>query len=196
MLVRRTVRAEEPPWKRLTDQDPISERSRLAIHRITLAEANYIRQVYVSVDVGQAAAKFNYAVSVDGKLIGLLMFEGGAVRSFRIEGQVRQSDVAYLMADLAVASERYPRLSKLVLAASLSLEMQEELERRDVRKLRYVVTTAFSRHPASMKYRGVYKLLSRERLGDLYKLNYYAPLGSTPLQDAMRQWARKYLPAK
>jgi hypothetical protein len=195
-VIRRQINATECRYARLTDRDEISSQSRLTIHRIDSAEANYIRQIYASVDVGQAAAQFSYAVAVDGKLIGILLFQEPSVGHWKIEGSTG-ADLIYMMADIAVSSSRYPRLSKLVLAASLSAEMRKDLERRTIRSIAFNATTAFSRNPASMKYRSLFELYSRKEengLGlGLYKLNYVAPMGRATLQQALTKWHKQHL---
>lgn len=192
-LLRREINVQEPTWARLTDADEITPESKLTIHRITSPEANYIRQVYVS--VGQASAQYSYAVAVDGKLVGMLLFQDFAKGSFTIEGQPRQFECMYMMADLAISSGRYSRLSKLVLLAATSAEMRQDLERRTIKEVLYNVTTAFSRKPSSMKYRGIFKPLSRKEEGGVYHINYYARMGDHTLQEAMESWCKKHLPA-
>lgn len=191
-VLRRQINAKECPFTRLTDRDEIGSDSVLSIHRIDSSQANYIRQVYVSVEVGQAAAQYSYAVAVDGKLIGILLFQDFAKGMFKIEGVNCSGEMIYMMADLAIASERHQRLSKLVLMASLSSEMQDELARRTIKDLKVNVTTAFSRNPVSMKYRGIMELYSRKQQGEIYKLNYFGRFGALTLADTMRTWFRKH----
>jgi hypothetical protein len=93
----------------------------------------------------------------------------------------------------------YPRLSKLIVGAATSKECQFLLERALGRRYRTVVTTAFSNNPASMKYRGLMKLLVRtevEPTGEgegehfRYKLNYFAPLGESSLAEILQRWKK------
>ena len=190
-VVRRTVNAAPPPWPRLEDGDEIRPDSALTVHRVSSPQANWIRQVYASVEVGQASAQYSYAAAVDGRCVGILLFQEPTF-GMRIEGAVREFETIYMMADIAVASERYPRLSKLLLMAALSRELRHDLEARCVREIAYCVTTAFSRRPVSMKYRGIFKLLSRKEQGDTFVLNYYARTGQWTLAEAMRSWSGRY----
>lgn len=191
-LIRRRLTTKRSALPRLTDSDEIGAASRLGILDLTLAEANYIRQVYVSADVAQASAPFNYAVSIDGKLAGLLMFTADVrLRPSNID--VTSRDGVYLMCDLAVSSRRYRRLSKLVLMAARSKEMQGELEQRLVRRVTWIATTVFTRHPESMKYRGVFRRFSRRpSAGGAFQLNYYALAGHQSLQEALDEWRRRF----
>ena len=104
-LIRRRVNVRKPNWARLTENDEITEASQLAVHPISRPKANYIRQVYGSVDITQADAPFCYAVTVDGKLFGLLMFAPD-VRPRPAESDVDIRDGVYLMCDLAVSHDR------------------------------------------------------------------------------------------
>lgn len=60
--------------------------------------------------------------------------------------------------------------------------------------MRYAVTTAFSMHPVSMKYRGVYKLHKRleGEKGEGFRLNYYGELGLWSLDEAYALWWKKF----
>lgn len=101
------------------------------------------------------------------------------------------NEMIYLMSDLAVSSI-VPKLSKLVLLCLLSSEVWDNLLQRLVSDFRFVGTTAFSPHPASMKYRGVFKLHSRKKTNEGYLLNYIAPLGTHSLQKGFQLWLKKY----
>lgn len=187
-VVRRQVSVKEPPWPRFTDHDEIREDSKLTVHRVDSSHANYIRQVYASVEIGQASAAYSYAVAVDGKCIGILLFQDPTF-GMKIEGETRADTTMYMMADIAVASVRYPRLSKLLLRASTSKELRRDLEGRTVREIEFIVTSAFSRNPVSMKYRGLYKLLTRKQEpSGIYILNYYSHAGLKTLPEALAAW--------
>lgn len=189
-LVRRKTAPAESKHVRLSDDDEITEDSVLGVHQISSVEADYVRQVYASVEVGQAPAQYCYAVTVDGKLIGILMFQDYGKANFMKDGQ--PMDIVYMMADITISSERYKRLSKLVLMASCSVELKDMLENRCIKQIEYIMTTAFSNNPVSMKYRGLFKMYSRKEEGGLFKLNYYAPADKFTLKEALKQWLKKY----
>lgn len=100
----------------------------------------------------------------------------------------------YQQSDLAVPSEAEPRLAKLVLMFIQSREVLQLLQEKLPENWRFAITTAFSRHPVSMKYRGVYKLHKRldgsEHGG--YRLNYYAELGVHSMREAFAKWLQKF----
>jgi hypothetical protein len=97
----------------------------------------------------------------------------------------------YLMSDLVLPSTA-PRLSKLVLLCLLSSDVKQILDLHFAESFVYVATTAFSAHPESMKYRGVFKLHKRLPDATGFRLNYYAPFSRRPLAQAFALWLKKY----
>lgn len=100
----------------------------------------------------------------------------------------------YQLSDLAVPSTATRRLAKLVLLFIQSHELKQLLQEKLPEEWVYATTTAFSDHPVSMKYRGIYKLHKRlESEGvEKYRLNYYAPLGQWSLTEAFARWRQKF----
>lgn len=100
----------------------------------------------------------------------------------------------YQQSDLAVPSEAEPRLSKLVLLLIQSHELRSLLLKISPEDWRFTITTAFSKNPVSMKYRGVFKLHNRlpGEGNETYRLNYYAPLGQWNMVEAYKFWLKKY----
>lgn len=99
----------------------------------------------------------------------------------------------YQRSDLAVPSVE-PRLAKLVLMLCQSHEVKQLIDETFKDDVRYAVTTAFSHHPVSMKYRGVYKLHKRLEDPDSggYRLNYYGELGLWSLAEGYARWLKKF----
>ena len=97
----------------------------------------------------------------------------------------------YQRSDLAVPSVE-PRLAKLVLMMCQSHEVKQLIDATFKDDVRYAVTTAFSKNPVSMKYRGVYKLHKRLEDAGGYRLNYYGELGLWNLAASYAQWLKKF----
>ena len=170
--------------------DELHSDSEVRIVELKYPEAQYVRQLYVSKAVGQAAAQFCYAVTIDGKIAGLLMFQD-STNGFKIDGEVR-SDLIYMMCDLALPAKHVPRLSKLILMAALSEEVRISLNKKLTMEFGWIATTAFSPNPVSMKYRGVMKLHNRREEGGRYAINYVAPFSGQSLQEQFQAWRSKY----
>jgi hypothetical protein len=110
----------------------------------------------------------------------------------------------YLLSDFPVSKTDYPRLSKLIVYCALSKEMKDFCEQQFGTRMRSILTTAFSKNPVSMKYRGILKLYSRKKLDaegadgnpdrkeEKFQLNYVAPFGEWTLQEGFDMWKSKH----
>jgi hypothetical protein len=113
----------------------------------------------------------------------------------------------YLLSDFPIAPTKYKRLAKLVLYAALSKESKMLAERLTNKRMKSLVTTAFSKNPVSMKYRGLFKLLNKKHLegcdeGETdmsklyynqgYQLNYGTAMGEWTLAEGLALWKQKH----
>ncbi len=164
---------------RLAVDEEIPKDARLSIIPITQGQMNMLRSEYLSPSIAPAPAWLNLAVAANGKLIGALAFApekfGGA-------------DSCYMMTDFPVISRRHRRLSKLILAVALSTEVQALLKQRFVNRALTISTTAFTNKPESMKYRGVFELVSRKE----NFLNYMGHAGKWNLEGAFAWWGKTH----
>lgn len=164
------------------------------IRLITLSIGQYqaLRAQYLnpSIEVASASDTSGIGVQVDDQLVGVFAYH---VLLRAIHGMF--PDTMYLMSDFAVAPTDYTRLAKLVLYAARSREGQLIAERMTRRRMRHLFTTAFSQHPVSMKYRGLFDLHSRKETpgeGHAYMLNYITDLGSWTLKEGYAEWYKKH----
>lgn len=80
-------------------------------------------------------------------------------------------------------------------------------ERITNHRIKSLVTTAFSKNPVSMKYRGLFKLLNKKKLDGVdenetdmskiyynqgYELNYGATMGEWTLAEGLEMWKKKH----
>ena len=160
--------------------DEITADSIVEIRRVALPYFEFVRAKYLAKHIATAAPSAAALVLVDGKVAG----------AFGIVAERYRSNGAYLLSDFAVS--RQGRLSKLVLYAALSREAQLLIEQVLNRRIRRLLTTAFSEHPVSMKYRGLFKLVSRKPQEDgRFQLNYESPTGRWTLQEGFETWLKK-----
>jgi len=139
---------------------------------------NYYRDVYLSKGVGiPADGEAPFAVAVDGKVFGFLIFA-------RMQGR---GDV-YLLADFVVNSTRYKRLAKLLLLVIQTREIRRMMEEKLLAELPSCTTMVFTDKPVSMKYRGLFKLARR----DEGKLVYQTDMGIRNLKEITPLWLKKY----
>jgi hypothetical protein len=168
-------RLDEVPWPRL----PAEPRPPLAIVPIGQGQLNTLRSEYLSVAITPGQSDKAWAVLAHGELIGAAAFANPN------QGASGAWCSVYLMTDFAVTSA-VPRLSKLVLAAMLSTEMQTLLCERYCRRIETIGTTAFTPKPVSMKYRGLFELHSRKE----GRFNYLGAAGRWTLEEGFHWWTK------
>jgi hypothetical protein len=121
---------------------------------------------------------------VDGKMIGAIAY-----------GTWTGSDEVLLLTDFAVDPHDYPKLSKLVVMATASKEIQRVIERAFTRRLNRLTTAVYTNNAASMKYRSLFDLAAREPLKEghfKYKLTYKSDAGRWTLDEALAEWKRRW----
>jgi hypothetical protein len=177
-VLKQQRRSQFMPFARLSDQDEITPASKLTIVPTSNAVVNYYRDVYLSKGVGiPADGEAPFAVAVDGKVFGFLIFA-------RMQGR---GDV-YLLADFVVNSTRYRRLAKLLLLVIQTREIRRMMEEKLLAELPTCTTMVFTDKPVSMKYRGLFKLARR----DQGKLVYSTEMGIRNLKEVIPLWLKKY----
>jgi len=180
---------EPLPAVRLGPEEEL--RGPLAIREITAGQFNLLRSEYLNPGIPPATPSAAWAVLCGGKLIGAFavsLHQGPWHGTF----EERIGSFVYLLSDFPVRPTRYRRLAKLILYAALSREVQVLLEQRAQRRVRSLLTTAFTSRPASMKYRGLFQLLTRKATDEGYTLNYWAPAGQWTLKEGLELWTRKH----
>jgi hypothetical protein len=187
------------PLVKLGPQEPLD--GPLGLAKIERDQFEQLRHVYLSAAIKRVASpQWTYAITVGQRVIGATGLQGYTPGKGMKGVQTYDGASCFLLSDFAVGPSIYPRLSKLVLMALLSVEARElycDLMQRDVRGL---VTAVFSDKPVSMKYRGLFDLLSRrpikeaerERFGSKYVLVYGARPGRWTLHEALAEWQRRY----
>lgn len=163
---------------------------RIALVNLDLSAFNALRSRYLNHGIAPGAASYAYGITVDGVLVGCIAF-GTSSTPVSMENHVQGPHV-YLMSDFPVGGTDYPRLSRLVVAVALSHEVKQLIERAANKRYRSLTTTAFSKNPASMKYRGLLRRLTAKQEDDgRWKVNYGQELGKWSLQEAFDSWLEK-----
>ncbi|USK72667.1 putative antirestriction adenine methyltransferase [Peribacillus asahii] len=164
--------------KRANENTEFNENSHISLRKITQAQMNTLRSLYLNPGIAPASAAVNFAVLVDGHLIGAM----GLSKSQYSVGE------GYVMSDFVIRPVKYKRLSKLVLACVLSKEVKLLLEQALNGRVKALSTTAFTDKPISMKYRGLFEVHSRKE----GRVNYTAPAGKWTLQEGYQWWWKKH----
>lgn len=159
--------------------------------RMDKAQTVRMNELFMSarVDYFLSDVALSLALCLDKKIIGKLDFNLTKY-AWALPEPGHQ---IYQRSDLAVPSVE-PRLAKLILMLCQSHEVKQLIDATFKDNTRYAVTTAFSPHPVSMKYRGVYKLHKRLEDPDSggFRLNYYGELGLWSMRDAYAEWLKKF----
>lgn len=166
----------------------------------------YLRSQYMNMGIRPGQASYSMGVLVDGLLVGVFAYSVSP-KLVKWDSHIEGPHI-YMLSDFPVRPTSYPRLSKLVLYAALSKEAQLLAERISRKRIRSIVTTAFSKNPISMKYRGLFNLLTRKEVNlskewakDLeansyyqrpYDLNYGAKMGQWSLAEGLAIWKKKH----
>jgi len=124
-----------------------------------------------------------FAVSLDGKLVGFFCFN---------DSNLFESAQAFLYRDYSLVPNS--RLSKLIIMLAKSERAVRIADRallqRDSDK---VFTAVFSRHPVSMKYRGVFDKTESKPLGSGgYHLRYESDIDPRGPEEIYQDWFRRY----
>lgn len=167
---------EKVPFKRATGE----LNGELRIVHLTRGQLNTLRSEYLAKGILPASADSSFGILVGEELIG-------AVAVSRSSYSGGWCD-AYMMSDFCIRPSIYKRLSKLVLVAALSTEMQEIFEQALGIEIKTVGTTAFTQKSVSMKYRGLFEVYSRKEGA----LNYIAQAGRWSLKEGYEWWKNKH----
>jgi len=189
IVVRHTIQSSNigPVWP---SDRPVSGTETLSLGVLTSRQTIRFNELFLSsrIDYFEGGVALSLAFLLDGQAIGKADFCPSS-QQWKLPGP---GAMIYLMSDLAVPSVE-PRLAKLVLLSLLSREVRELIDRKLLKEHCFVGTTAFSKSPVSMKYRGVFKLHSRkERKEGGFALNYLSPFGGHGLGDVLPLWRKKY----
>lgn len=170
-------------WKLLPANYQITEVSRITYHKATNDQLNYYKNLFLKKGIEYTTGMSPLMVFLDGYLFGFLLFD---VIRYGLD-QEKATRGVYMLSDFIIASP-INKLSKLLLLATKTKELQEILRAKFIQAVDFILTTAFTDKPVSMKYRGVYDLMKR---GEGF-LQYTAKSGTITTQEAVKIWIRKY----
>lgn len=167
----------------LPDDHQITPESRLTFRSTDNHHMNYYKNLFLKKGIDHVSGLSPLFVFLDGYLFGFLLFD---VIRYGMDQDKATSGI-YMLSDFVIASP-IARLSKLLLMATRTRELQQILKEKFIQAVDFLLTTAFTDKPVSMKYRGIYKLIKR---GEGF-LQYMIPAGEITAEEAIRTWIRKY----
>jgi len=166
-------------------------REKLDLTKISVPQSIRMNELFASamINTFTGGVAESLAFLADGYIIGKADFCATS-HQWKLPGE-QDPAMIYLMSDLVVPNCT-EKIAKLILLALLSRDVKEVLDLRFAEDFKYVLTTCFTRHPSSMKYRGLFKMHKRIQDPDKYRINYYAPFSAAGLKTAGKRWAKKY----
>jgi hypothetical protein len=174
----------EPFKYRPIDPALLHENSVVEVIPARSAQMNHIKDVYLQKSIIHAAGLINFLVFIDKMLVGGIIYS---------PGKFGNHHTIYLLSDVTICREA--RMSKLVALMATSATLMEPVQKKVMNRITEVVTTAHSKHPISMKYRGIYQLTSR-RVADNPEegnvLQYQSHVRQQTPQEMYVEWYRTY----
>lgn len=155
-----------------------NESTKITVKIVKVADINYFKGFYM-------ANKVNYT---NGGNLGLMFFADGLAFGFAsLSSQVGGLGCILGLSDFVINSHT-KKLSKLLIMLELSHEVRMILAKELCEYYTYIKTPVYTKSPVSMKYRGVFKLVSREP----GKLMYQGEFTNESLENIYKKWLKKY----
>lgn len=167
------------PFKyKVVEPELIGEQTKITAAIATSEAMNFLKDIYLAKGISHKNGMFNVLFYADDMLIG------GAIYALPQYGDKIHG--IYLLSDFSVSREA--RLSKLVAMLATSEAVILTLNRKYFIQIERIFTTAFTKKPVSMKYRGIFRLDARK---DGF-LNYSSHVRTGTLGDIFLEWFKKY----
>ena len=160
------------------DTNLISEKSKVTAVVATSETMNFLKDIYPAKGIKHKNGMFNVLFYVDG------MLAGGAIYSLPQFGdKLRQ---IYILSDFSLSRRR--KVSKLIAMLATSNQIIDYINKKYFINIERVLTTAFTKKPVSMKYRGIFRLDAKK---DGF-LNYSSEVRDRTLDEIYGEWFKKY----
>jgi hypothetical protein len=167
----------------LPDNHEITENSKISYLKATNDQLNYYKNLFLKKGIDYTTGMSPLMVFLDGYLFGFLLFD---VIRYGMN-QDKATKGVYLLSDFVIASP-IRKISKLLLLSTKTKELQQLLKEKFIQSVEFILSTAFTDKPVSMKYRGVYQLMKR---GEGF-LQYTTECGKITTAEAVKTWIKKY----
>lgn len=153
-----------------------TENTKITVKMVPKEDVNYFKGFYMS-------NKVNYT---DGGDMAFIFFADGLAFGFTCFSHYSSTlDTAFGIADFVVNSHT-KKLSKLLIMLELSHEVRMLLARNVGDYYDYIKTPVYTDNPVSMKYRGVFKLIKREK----GKLTYLGEFKNESIIEIYKKWLK------
>ncbi len=149
-------------------------------------QAAHIKNVFLSHNIVHTGGLFEAFICVDDMLAGVVAFNLSRTR-------YKNKNTLYLLCDVSTSPEA--KTSKMIARMGLSRELVRQMEVKMLNRFEFVVTTARTVRPMSMKYRGIYEKLScrpETEGSSMNVIQYGNDVIDDDLQGVYRWWWAKY----
>jgi hypothetical protein len=160
------------------EPDLITKDSKVEIKIIPNKNMNYLKTVFLSKNIDFTLSPINFILLVDSKLAGGF--------SYKLNKFNQNKDAIYLLSDFAINGAR--KMAKLIALTATSKTVIDILKRKFFNDIKFILTTAFSDKPVSMKYRGIFDLTDRKD----GHLNYQSKVRDLTPPQIFDLWWKKY----
>lgn len=172
----KTKEIPERGLKLLPSDFSFDENTQINVSLCNIEIVNYYKDFYMSNKVD-----FSY-----GGDFGVLFFADKKVFGFASIKKLRLHNKIFLSSDFVINSET-KRLSKLLIMLLLTRDTQSLFSQKLMHVYDEINTVVFTDKPVSMKYRGVFKLLKREK----GLLRYCGVFSNLTVKDVYKKWLKR-----
>ncbi|MDR3488789.1 MAG: hypothetical protein P4M05_28290 [Bradyrhizobium sp.] len=158
----------------------LHKKSRISIAPSNGGRLNFLKNIYLKKSIAHVSGQGSFEVYIDGMLAGGLIYA---------RSKFGKNTELYLMSDFSTS--RSGRVAKLIARIATSRAVIRELDLKFIERHTSILTTAFSDHPAAMKYRGSWEVKSRDAGpagGPKFILNYVSEVREETLAETYRWW--------
>ena len=166
--------------------------------QVVLAESrhmDFIKDIYLQKTIIHTSGVANFLIFIDKMLVGGIIY---SLPKFPTFGH----NTIYLLSDVTIS--RDAKLSKLIAKLATSKTLLSLVSKKLISRVDYVVTTARTHNPVSMKYRGIYEMLNRREADDPAEgniINYGSAMRDETPQEMYSAWywpnyGKKYVEQK
>ncbi|MFT6075148.1 MAG: hypothetical protein ACJAZ1_002073 [Yoonia sp.] len=173
---------------KMVDDVNLTRKSKVEVKAVDGAHLYYLKNIFLAKGITHTPGSGNYLVYVDGGLVGGIIYTTGPITRHAFG-----ASTCVVLSDVCVTRKR--KLSKLVSMLSMCRDLLRPVEYASFERYTHVVTTARSKNPSSMKYRGIMKRITK-RLGDneneKWIMNYAAKVREQSPTQIYQEWWDRY----
>jgi hypothetical protein len=179
----------EPFRYRVIDTASLTAATKVHVVEVSKEHMNFVKDKYQLPGLVHTDGLYRFLVFLDGQLAGGFVYSWMRSLGFHRDPRVTKLGAVYLLSDFATSRQR--KLSKLIAMLATGRDSIARFDRKAVKRTQWVLTSTFTGRHTSMKYRGIFELLSRRMEGKPC-LNYLSRVRDGSNADIYAEWWRRY----